>query len=274
MRSAPTLNWEGTPPLISDMPYDASVPLLLSEIDPVQNAAADNIFPGGPNAVVNAGFASFSETAKWTPACGAAHTCYPAAVNYTPLYYLINGVSFNKDNPTLSEMAVAGTASTGNVLLHFVNAGLRMHVPSVEGANMSLIAEDGNVLPDVVLAAAKAAPTGFTSPPLNARVQSDLFLPAGKVFDVVINPIGNATATAGPTLFTAGTYPVYDRELSLSTNNQRNGGMYAYLLVNGGGVAAAGGGTGGGTGFAAPAALSATPNADIYYCAPGILGGR
>src|SRR5262249_59035772 len=32
---------------------------------------------------------------------GAA-ACYPPAVNYTPFYYLINGVAFDKTNPTLS----------------------------------------------------------------------------------------------------------------------------------------------------------------------------
>ena len=28
--------------------------------------------------------------------------CYPPAVNYTPIYYLINGVAFNKTNATNS----------------------------------------------------------------------------------------------------------------------------------------------------------------------------
>src|SRR5215470_3098339 len=68
--------------------YSADVPFLLSEIDPVQNAYVQS-------AVHTAGF---SETAVWSGkagACGditsATHTCYPPAVNYTPLYYLVNG---------------------------------------------------------------------------------------------------------------------------------------------------------------------------------------
>ena len=42
-------------------------------------------------------------------------------------------------------MPAAGTQ--GNVLLRLVNAGLHMHVPSVVGAKMTLLAEDGNKLP-------------------------------------------------------------------------------------------------------------------------------
>ena len=69
------------------------------------------------------------------------HTCYPPAVNYTPLYYTINGVAFSKTNS--SAFAVPGslgtstTAVTGNVLVRFVNAGSRMHVPSIVGAQTS-----------------------------------------------------------------------------------------------------------------------------------------
>jgi hypothetical protein len=65
----------------------------------------------------------------------------------------------------------------------------------------ALIAEDGNVLP--------GAP----------RVQSEVFLAAGKTYDVMIN---GSIATS---------LPVFDRQLSLSTNNQRNGGMIAYITT-------------------------------------------
>ena len=54
----------------------------------------------------------------------------------------------------------------------------------------SLIAEDGNPLPGI------------------PRVQSEVFLAAGKTYDVMIN-----APTAGATAL-----PVYDRELSLSGN--------------------------------------------------------
>jgi len=153
-------------------------------------------------------------------ACGGAGACYPPVVNYDPRYYLINGVSFDRTHAGNSLFATnPASASGGTVLMRFVNAGLRMHVPSVVGAQttqtvgmitsvvsgFSLIAEDGNVLPG------------------NPRVQTEVFLAAGKTYDVMIN----APAAGAPAL------PVFDRQLSLSTNNQRDGGMQAYVSANG-----------------------------------------
>ena len=204
--------------------YNAEVPLLFSEIDPVQNNAV--------SAAVNK--TGFSETAVWSgltggcgnPASANYQTCYPPAVNYTPLYYLINGAAFDKTNASTSLFpASLGTATppvAGTVLVRMVNAGLRMHVPSIVGAQTSylgtaktpppvssgftLIAEDGNLLP--------GAP----------RVQSEVFMAAGKTYDVSINvPAAGGTAL-----------PIYDRELSLSGNKiGRDAGMLAYVSVNG-----------------------------------------
>src|SRR6516225_9463458 len=221
--------------------YNADVPLLLSEIDPVQNAAVYA-------AVTTAGF---SETTVWSgqqyskdasgtsgvfsSGCGAQfnadgspnpswNTCYPPAVNYTPLFYMINGVAFDKTHSTNSLFnATAGTATsgiTGTVLVRLVNAGLRMHVPSIVGAQtgtatpgFSLIAEDGNVSPGT------------------PRVQSEVFMPAGKTMDVMINAANTpASATA---------LPIFDRELSLSGNSiSRDNGMLAYISINGAGAPA------------------------------------
>ncbi len=68
---------------------------------------------------------------------GAA-ACYPPAVNYTPTYYLINGQSFDKTNATNSLFPVSVPTGispvSGNVLVRLVNAGLRMHVPSIVGS--------------------------------------------------------------------------------------------------------------------------------------------
>jgi hypothetical protein len=198
--------------------YNAEIPLLLSEIDPVQNNAVQT-------AVNTAGF---TETAVWSglpggcgnPSSPTYHQCYPPAVNYTPLYYLFNGVAFDKTSfstttPGTSLFAASPASGvTGNVLVRFVNAGLRMHVPSIVGANtgasavpgFSLIAEDGNVLPGV------------------PRVQSEVFLAAGKTYDVMVN-VPASTATA---------LPVFDRELSLSSNaTSRDSGMLAYISING-----------------------------------------
>ena len=205
--------------------YNAEVPLEFSEVDPVQNAAV--------SAAVNT--TGFSETMVWSGqpgGCGnSASTtfrqCYPPAVNYTPLYYLINGVAFNKTNATPSLFAATAglnaglpvtTGIAGNVLVRMVNAGSRMHVPQIVGSQtgtatapavpptgFSIIAEDGNPAPGV------------------PKVQSDVFMAAGKTFDVMVNVPATATSL-----------PVYDRELSLSGNAiARDAGMLAYISVNG-----------------------------------------
>jgi hypothetical protein len=200
--------------------YGAEVPLLLSEIDPVQNKAVSTAV----------GTTGFSETAVWSGqpgGCGNKSSpsfgnCYPPAVNYTPLYYLFNGVAFDKTHGSYSLFpATPGTTVVpvaGSVLVRFVNAGLRMHVPSIVGSQtgtavapavppsgFSLIAEDGNPLPGI------------------ARVQSEVFLAPGKTTDVMMNVPAGSTAL-----------PVYDRELSLSANaTSRDAGMLAYLSING-----------------------------------------
>ena len=224
--------------------YDAEVPVLLSEIDPVQNNAV--------NAAVNT--AGFTETAVWSgqpngcgnPSSSSYRTCYPPTVNYSPLYYLLNGVAFDKTNAPASLFPVtpANTlAATGNVLVRFVNAGLHMHVPSIVGsltgstpvAGLSLIAEDGNPLPGVT------------------RVQSEVFLAAGKTYDVMVNVPAACTPVLPATTCTTTALPVFDRQLSLSGNaTARDSGMLAYLGVNGAGLPAD------------PAFAGAVANNDVY----------
>ena len=259
--------------------YNAEVPVELSEIDPVQNKQVDL-------AVRTTGF---SPTMVWsaqatgpqgTPGCGypgstTYHQCYPPAVNYTPFYYLINGLAFSKANPAYSLFAATagvtattppvpvttGISATGSVLVRLVNAGVRMHVPSIVGsqtkgytgagvsatvAGFTLIAEDGNVIPGV-------APAGAATAPVAPRVQTDVFMAAGKTFDVMVN-----VPPAGTSL------PVYDRELSLSANSStRDAGMLAYVSVNGS-LLPVGAGTGV---FAAAQAVADTYNGTVS-CSP------
>src|SRR5262245_38159323 len=96
--------------------FDADVPLLLSEIDAVQNTSVDQ--------AVNT--ASFSDTKVWNGQkgqCGdpAVHSCFPPAVNYDPRYYLINGVSFDRSNANSSALNVPAAGPQGRVLLRLVN---------------------------------------------------------------------------------------------------------------------------------------------------------
>ncbi len=226
----------GSTPAVS---YNAEVPMLFSEIDPVQNNTV--------SAAVNT--AGFTEQAVWSGqinGCGNPKsttylTCYPPAVNYTPLYYLINGVAFSKSNASASTFAaLPGTVASpvsGSVLVRLVNAGLRMHVPSIVGSQtgtaaaggMSLIAEDGNPLPGV------------------PRVQSEVFMAAGKTYDVMIN----VPAAGGSAL------PIFDRELSLSGNSvSRDAGMLAYISVNGAGAPA----------FAVPTANAVADTYTVIQC--------
>ncbi|MFL6605493.1 MAG: Ig-like domain-containing protein [Steroidobacteraceae bacterium] len=240
--STPAQAYPGVPPG-APVTYDADATLLFSEIDPLQNQAV----------AIAVGTAGFLETNVWSgqtgkcgdpaAAVGVLNTCYPPAVNYDPRYYLINGISFDRSNPAASSLPVltpttpGGTVAvgTGQVLLRLVNAGLRMHVPAVVGRNLTLYAEDGNVLPGV------------------PKIQSDVFLAAGKTYDVGIKP-----ATTG-TNYNPATYAAYDRQLSLSTNNQRDGGMLAYLNV-------AGATTGAGT---PSAAVTVAANPDNYFLVTG-----
>jgi hypothetical protein len=149
---------------------------------------------------------------------GGASACYPPVVNYTPLYYLINGVAFDKTHANASlfpgsPATGVPTAAGSTVLVRMVNAGLRMHVPTIVGSQtgttqssgFSLIAEDGNPLPGI------------------PRVQSEVFMAAGKTYDVMINVPAGGTAL-----------PVFDRQLSLSGNAiSRDAGMLAYIGING-----------------------------------------
>ena len=232
--------------------YNAELPLEFSEIDPVQNKEVDQ-------AVRTSGF---SETMVWsgmptspqgTPGCGypgssTYHQCYPPAVNYTPFYYLINGLAFDKTNPGSSLFAAtAGTSTTtgivtpvpatgvsGTMLVRLVNAGSRMHVPAIVGSQttgfngagasatvggFTLIAEDGNPVPDS---------NGTAVAP---RVKTEVFMAAGKTYDVMVNVPANGTSGAPPSL------PIFARDLGLSANSSvRDAGMLAYIGVNGAGL--------------------------------------
>ena len=236
---------------VGGVTYDADVVALESELDPRQNNMVAALFPMGGAAGSSTANAGFSETMKWTAQCGAATnslltstgvapTCYPPAVDYTPLYFFINGLSFSKDARQASALSVPAAGTTGNVLIRYVNAGSHMHVPTVTGLNMLLVAEDGHVLPDVALALAPPAPavaktlTAKTlAAPLGLQLRNEVFQAAGKVFDVLVSPPQTVAGT-----YDTNTFGIFDRSLALSTNSQRDGGMQAILDVNDAGAAA------------------------------------
>jgi hypothetical protein len=200
--------------------YDDDVALLFSELDPAQNAAVDAAAAVGTDVKLR-----FND-----PTCNvdgaSVPRCYPAAVNYAPTYFFINGQAFDRTAPESSAFDVgdAATYSTGKVLVRLLNAGSRTHVPAIVGLPMALVAEDGNLAPG------------------NPKVQNEVLLTAGKTFDALVAPAG-----AAATGYASATYPVFDRSLFLSTDNHPDGGMQGFLLVNHAAAVAAGAGVCSGT---------------------------
>jgi hypothetical protein len=248
--SAPTVDNKGKETVAgtayTGVNYDGEVPILMSEIDPIQNATV--------SAAVNT--LGFTETAVWSGqpgGCGNSTssnylTCYPPAVNYTPLYYMMNGVAFSRANASASLFTVTPaklSSAKGNVLVRLVNAGLRMHVPAI--VNSSTVTAVGTKTPTVngfsIIAEDGNRPHGVP------KVQSDVFMAAGKTYDLMI------TAPAAGT-----TLPIFDRELSLSANQvNRDAGMLAYIGLGGGALPAAG------------SLSAATAAADSY---PSLVAGQ
>src|SRR5579871_2932778 len=216
----------GTPGAPNAVSYNTEVPLIFGEIDPVQNQAVQT-------AVNTAGFA---ETTVWSglpggcgnpgSPVGVINTCYPPAVNYLPVYYTINGVAFSRTNVAGSTFPTTlGTAAlpvSGTALVRLVNAGLKMHVPSMVGSVTNGV--DGTGARGVVGGFTLVGEDGNALPPAAPRVQTEIFMAAGKTFDVLVN----VPAAGSPAL------PIFDRELSLSGNQiERDAGMLAYISVNG-----------------------------------------
>jgi len=141
--------------------------LLYSEIDPALHEA------------VNSG------------AYGTA--AYPSTFNYAPRYFLINGLSY-PDTTNITANAAE------DVLLRFINAGLKTHVPTVQNLYMRVIAEDGNLYP-------------------YPREQYSIELTAAKTMDAIVN-----AGTGGTT------HALYDRSLHLTNAAATGGGMLTYLI--------------------------------------------
>jgi len=119
-------------------------------------------------------------------------------LNYKPMYFLVNG-----EQPDFFANAIVDHPITAGeqVLIRFLNMGLKTHVPSLNDQYISVIAEDGNLYP-------------------YPKNQYSVLLPAGKTMDAIW------TAPSD------GDYPVYDRSHS-------PGGMVAYLTVSASGLVAA-----------------------------------
>jgi large repetitive protein len=257
--------------------YDMDGALLFSEVDPLQNAAVDAaaVSMAAAQAPFSANLAKYSalEQRNFNDAtCGLPSACYPPAVNYAPTYFLVNGQSYDRTNPAASAVilpdAPVGGAPTGKVLLRLANAGLKTHIPTVVGLPVRIVAEDGNLQPDV--AAGLVATATAATPTVAGKMQSEVHLAAGKTVDVLVSPPTNAGA-ATPSYADAG-YPVFDRQLSLSGGNKPNAGMQAFVAIAPPGTTAAG--LAGivptsGSGSIIPAAITAIAVADTFNIPAG-----
>jgi len=131
----------------------------------------------------------------------ALHDPTPTAatpLTYKPKYYLINGDTFSAGQPV--PVAIDNLIAGKHLLVRFLNAGLMTHIPVLHGSHMQILAEDGN---------------RYSYP----QKRYSMLLAAGKTFDVFWTP----TET--------GTYALYDRRLSLTSNGAPGGGMMVYLDV-------------------------------------------
>jgi hypothetical protein len=118
-----------------------------------------------------------------------------STVDYHPDYFLING------NPFTYGLSPIPAGNPGqSLLIRFLNAGLMEKTPTLQNQSMTIIAEDGNVLP-------------------HSKLQYSTLLPAGKTLDAIVN-----TGAAGY-------IPVYDRALNLTNAASSPGGDLVYLQV-------------------------------------------
>ncbi|MEI6808354.1 MAG: FG-GAP-like repeat-containing protein [bacterium] len=154
------------------VPYSTPITLLFSEIDPALHHAV--------------------ATANYGPGLAMSST-----VDYSPRYFMINGLCYTNGAAPID----AGHPG-GNVLLRLLNAGLRTHIPIVNGAYLKLVAEDG---------------FAYSYP----KTQYSAFLAAGKTIDAIFTPD------------TTNRFALYDRAQGLVNRMNSPGGMLAYLNVSG-----------------------------------------
>ena len=158
--------------------YANQVTLLYSEIDPALHTAV---------------------------ASGTYGTTGPTStLEYSPTLFLINGTPY--PNPALTPIATVAAAQ--GTLLRFLNAGLKTHVPTINGQYWKMIAEDGNPYPYLN----------------NPRQQYTAFLTAGKTLDVLLTPTNpNASGNVR--------YAIFDSRAYDTNNGAAGGGMLAYVDV-------------------------------------------
>ena len=116
-----------------------------------------------------------------------------STMEYNPQYFLANG----DDSSTGALDAGAPGATT---LIRFINMGLKTHIPTVQGEDFAVIAEDGYAYQ-------------------NARNQYSLLLAAGQTKDVLFTPPPLDTNPVTPIPI----YVMFDRMLNLTNGSSGSG---------------------------------------------------
>jgi Big-like domain-containing protein/cadherin-like protein/putative Ig domain-containing protein/multicopper oxidase len=156
--------------------YDRAVTVVYGEIDPALH-----------HAVATGAYGSSGPTSTF---------------DYQPKYFLVNEAPFDAGTPPL-----ATVGGGERVLLRFVNAGLRNHVPMILGGHMELLAEDGQPYPW----------------PSHPREQYTVLLPAAKTADALVTPVNVGPGDAR--------LAILDRRLDVTNAGQPDGGLVAFLAV-------------------------------------------
>jgi len=172
--------------------------MLLSEVDPVQNArvVASGLAAPTEKCVPMADYKASLNTA--TPLVDK----YPCTIDYNPIYFLVNGTTKQATPPQITD----GSAEQ-SVLIRFLNAGLRTHTPAFAGLELSLVAEDGNKYPG------------------EPRKQDSALLTAGKTMDALV------TAPLANTPQTGVTWSLYDHMSSFNNEADINGSALASFNI-------------------------------------------
>jgi FtsP/CotA-like multicopper oxidase with cupredoxin domain len=161
--------------------YDSQTTLIYSEIDPAMHAAIDAGTVGSYDGLAT------------------------STIGYDPRFFLVNGEVFNGVSDVSNTFGISGPGQRS--LVRFINVGLEMHAPTINGARAQVVAEDGNVYPDY-------------------RDQYSVRLAAGKTKDAIITV---------PTDAAGASYAVYDRMLNVSNDGVMGaGGMMSFLTVGAG----------------------------------------
>ncbi len=176
----PQRAYDNTTPIQPVSAFDNEIVLLYSAIDPfLHNAVADNTF--GTEA-------------------------FPSTMPYEPKYFLINGKPYqNQADPLVQhhDPLPIGSPGGNGTLLRFLNADLQAHAPSFLDTYVTVIGEDGNLVPF-------------------ARVHHTLLMTAGKTLDAILVPSAPARKV-----------PLIDRRLFVNNNGVYPGGYLAFLGVQG-----------------------------------------